>query len=278
MPELPEVETVCQALKPVLEGQSFREVQLNREGLRYPFTKDLSDNLTRSSITQVTRRAKYLLIHFEHGQTLVWHLGMSGCIIIESSINIPQEVGRHDHVLLTTSTNIRITYRDPRRFGFLMIKPSDQIQNLSPFNTLGPEPLDELALTGNIFHASLSRRATPLKNALLDQNLIAGLGNIYVSEALWRAKLSPLRLANTLSVNEASLLLREIRNVLKEAIAAGGSTLRDHKQPDGNIGYFQHSFKVYNRHSKKCGHCNKALIIKIVQSGRSTYYCPYCQK
>jgi formamidopyrimidine-DNA glycosylase len=275
MPELPEVETVCQALKPVLEGKSFLNVQLNRLNLRYPFPPHLTQELTKSPISEVKRRAKYLLIHFEHGSTLIWHLGMSGSVIIESP---PwNEWGRHDHVLMTTSSHYRITYRDPRRFGFLMIKPTADIQTINPFRTLGPEPLGDSLLTSVTFHKALSRRAMPVKNALLDQKLIAGLGNIYVSEALWRAKISPLRLSNTLNLTEVEILLEEIRVVLKEAIAAGGSTLRDHKQPNGKIGYFQHSFQVYNRADKICGHCRTTPILKIVQSGRATYYCPACQ-
>lgn len=277
MPELPEVETVCQALRPILEGQSIRNVRLNRKDLRYPFEADLTTELMRSPIHNVTRRAKYILINFNHGKTLIWHLGMSGSFTIEAPTNSKVQAGRHDHVILTTSTDYKITYRDPRRFGFLMLKPTEIIQTMSPFSNLGPEPLDTDSLDASTFYAALKRRATPLKNALLDQKVIAGLGNIYVSEALWRSKLSPLRLANTISLVSADILLREIRTVLKEAIAAGGSTLRDHRQPNGDVGYFQHSFQVYNRTNQLCSQCKDSSIRKIIQSGRSTYFCPKCQ-
>jgi formamidopyrimidine-DNA glycosylase len=277
MPELPEVETVCQALKPVLEGQSILKVQLNRLNLRYPFPPNLSEELTKSNVSEVKRRAKYLLINFEHGLTLIWHLGMSGNVVIERPDKPFLVSGPHDHVIMTTSKNYRITYRDPRRFGFLTTHPTKQIQDIRPFNSLGPEPLNNPLLTSVLFYNELSRRSIPIKNALLDQKLIAGVGNIYASEALWRAKISPLRLANSLTIDEAEILLREIRNVLIEAIAAGGSTLRDHKQPNGKIGYFQHAFNVYHRAEKLCGHCHITPVRKIVQSGRATYYCPVCQ-
>ena len=177
-----------------------------------------------------------------------------------------------------TSHNYKITFRDPRRFGFLLLNPTNQINSLNPFNILGPEPLGEPPLTAAVFHAGLKHRAIPIKNALLDQRIIAGLGNIYASEALWQARLSPLSLANTLSLRETGILLTEIQNVLRCAIAAGGSTLRDHFQPDGTIGYFQNSFKVYNRENLLCSYCKSTPITKFVQSGRSTYYCEKCQQ
>jgi len=277
MPELPEVETVCQALKPVLEGQTLQKIQLNRPNLRYPFPDNLESNLIHQPISTVKRRAKYLLVEFRHGLTLIWHLGMSGRVIIEHLDSLFLKPGPHDHVIFMTSNNHKITYRDPRRFGFLLLTASHQLLSLSPFKTLGPEPLDDPKLNSSVFHERLKCRAIPLKTALLDQRIIAGVGNIYASEALWQAKLSPLRLANTLDPTEAGILLYELQDVLRRAIAAGGSTLRDHARPNGDIGYFQHFFKVYDREHQRCDHCGLSTIIKISQSGRSTYYCRQCQ-
>ena len=278
MPELPEVETICQALKPLLEGKSFLKIQANRPDLRYPLPSNLDTTLKGGVISLVSRRAKYLLLNFNHGLTLVWHLGMSGRVIIENLNTSYSKSGPHDHVIFTTSHNYNITFRDPRRFGFLLLYPTDQIKNLKPFNLLGPEPLGETPLIASAFHAALKRRTTPIKNALLDQRIIAGLGNIYASEALWQARLSPRRLANTLSLKETEILLSEIQNVLRRAISAGGSTLRDYAQPNGDTGYFQYAFKVYNREHMICNYCQLTPITRFVQSGRATYYCEKCQK
>ncbi len=278
MPELPEVETVCQALKPVLEGQAFTKIQCNRQNLRYPLPLNMEGTLKDNTITLVVRRAKYLLLHFNHGLTLIWHLGMSGRVLIEEPGTSSVEAGKHDHVIFITTQKFKITFNDPRRFGFLLIRATDQIENSTPFNSLGFEPLSDCSLNTGKLYASLRRRAIPIKNALLNQNIIAGIGNIYASEALWQARISPLRLANTLNLEETNLLLNEIQDVLRRAIAAGGSTLRDHIQPNGNIGYFQHSFKVYNRANMPCHHCQTTLLTKMNQSGRATYYCEKCQQ
>ena len=278
MPELPEVETVCQALKPVLEGKSFLKIQLNRPDLRYPLPVNLEEKILQHLICNVRRRAKYLLIDFSHHLTLIWHLGMSGRIIIEDLKNPFGESSAHDHVIFTTSHHYRITYRDPRRFGFLQLVSTSQLENLKPFQTLGPEPLDDPAFNAQVFYDRLKSRNGPIKNVLLDQKIIAGIGNIYASEALWQAKLSPLRSANTLTLLETTLLLRELQDVLRRAIAAGGSTLRDHVRPNGDKGYFQHSFKVYNRENMLCVHCQITPLSKITQNGRATYYCQTCQQ
>jgi formamidopyrimidine-DNA glycosylase len=278
LPELPEVETVCRALKPVLEGHSFVQIQCNRPNLRYPLPINMEGELKGHTITGVRRRAKYLLVNFSHGLTLIGHLGMSGRVLIESSSAAYLKPGLHDHVMFTTSHQHRITLRDPRRFGFLLLQPTDQLEKISPFCSLGFEPLNDPSLTVSKFHASLTSRAVPIKNALLNQSIIAGLGNIYACEALWQAKISPLRLTNTLSFEETEFLLKEIKDVLTRAIAAGGSTLRDHIQPDGNIGYFQHSFKVYGRANQSCDHCKVTPLVKITQNGRATYYCGRCQR
>ena len=278
MPELPEVETICQALKPLLEGKSFLKIQANRPDLRYPLPLNLDTVLKDKVISLVSRRAKYLLLNFSHGLTLVWHLGMSGRVIIESSNTSYLKPGTHDHVIFTTSHHYKITFRDPRRFGFLLLYPTNQIKSLKPFNLLGPEPLGETSITASVFQAALKRRIMPIKNVLLDQKVIAGLGNIYASEALWQARVSPRRLANMLSLKETEILLTEIQSVLRRAISAGGSTLRDYAQPNGDTGYFQYAFKVYNREHLMCDYCQLSPITKIIQNGRATYYCEKCQQ
>ena len=294
MPELPEVETVCLALKPVIEGQSFTEIRLNRPDLRYPFPTNLASAVTGTKVLRVSRRAKYLLINFDNGQTLIWHLGMSGRVIIEnrdapllqpeSSPGNPagNSAGIHDHVIFTTAHNYKITYRDPRRFGFLLLSPTAQLNAFKGFARLGPEPLPEPGgephINAEEFHDRLKGQQRCIKSTLLDQNIIAGLGNIYVSEALWQAKISPFRAAKSLTLQETGTLLEEIQDVLKRAIAAGGSTLRDHVQPDGTSGHFQHYFKVYSRENTLCGQCRINSITRVVQNGRATYYCRYCQR
>jgi formamidopyrimidine-DNA glycosylase len=229
-------------------------------------------------ITGVRRRAKYILIDFSHGVTLIGHLGMSGRVLIEAPALVPIKPGLHDHVVFMTSHHYKITLRDPRRFGFLLLEPTRHLENLHPFCSLGFEPLGDHSKIASKFHAALGNRVVSLKSALLNQKIIAGLGNIYVCEALWQARISPLRLSNTLSLEETKILLREITDVLTRAIDAGGSTLRDHIQPNGNTGYFQHSFKAYNCANQPCGHCTVTLLTKIVQNGRATYYCEQCQQ
>lgn len=278
MPELPEVETVCRAIIPLLEGHTIIQVKQNRANLRYPFPATLAEELTRSRVIKVHRRAKYILVNFQHGTTLIWHLGMSGRVITEKAGESNVKVSPHDHIILTSSADFRITYRDPRRFGFMLLAPTKELENMNPFRLLGPEPLDEVNLCDKTFYDCLKDRSIPLKQALINQNIIAGLGNIYAAESLWQAKLSPFRLTNTLTLSEVAVLLREIRDVLRKAINAGGSTLRDHAQPNGDIGYFQHCFSVYNQNGKQCKHCVSTTIIKVIQNGRSTYYCPLCQK
>jgi formamidopyrimidine-DNA glycosylase len=278
LPELPEVETVCRALRPILEGQSFIKIQCNRPDLRYPLPFDMEGQLKERIITCVRRRAKYVLIDFNHDLTLIWHLGMSGRVLIDNPHTSDSKAGLHDHVIFLTCHKHKITFQDPRRFGFLLLKPTKQFENLSPFCSLGFEPLNDSSLMLSKFHASLMQRAVAIKSALLNQKIIAGLGNIYVSEALFQASISPLRLTDTLSLEETKILLKEIQDVLTRAIAAGGSTLRDHIQPDGNTGYFQHSFRVYNRENQLCEHCEVTPLTKITQNGRATYYCTKCQK
>ncbi|SFT63019.1 bifunctional DNA-formamidopyrimidine glycosylase/DNA-(apurinic or apyrimidinic site) lyase [Mesorhizobium sp. YR577] len=296
MPELPEVETVRRGLQPVLEGARIVSVEMRRPNLRYPFPERFAERLQGRTVTALGRRAKYLTAHIEDGPVLICHLGMSGSFRIETDgdLDIPgvfhherSKASAHDHVVfnLTTSKGdpARIVFNDPRRFGFMLF--AEGLAEDHPMLAgLGVEPTGN-ALDGKLLADLFRDKKTPLKAALLDQRLIAGLGNIYVSEALWRAGLSPLRAAGTIAVRgkkaaETSEKLADaIRSVIADAIAAGGSSLRDYVHTDGSLGYFQHSFSVYDREGVACptpgcaGH-----IERVVQSGRSTFYCPSCQR
>jgi formamidopyrimidine-DNA glycosylase len=292
MPELPEVETVRRGLSPILEQMRFILVEVNRPDLRFAFPASFGERLEGRSVLRLERRAKYILAHLDDGAVLIMHLGMSGRFIIEDGSSAEQP-GRfhdaaprrteHDHVVLHMSNGMRVIYNDVRRFGFMDLACSDKLGENRHFRALGLEPL------GNEFNASalarlFAHKKTPLKAALLDQSLIAGLGNIYVCEALHRAHLSPLREAGTLTLKdgeprpEAERLATSIRAVLGEAIEAGGSTLRDFAHADGSLGYFQHQFRAYGQAGAACR--NEACggrIERIVQSGRSTFYCVRCQ-
>ncbi|MGY5804530.1 bifunctional DNA-formamidopyrimidine glycosylase/DNA-(apurinic or apyrimidinic site) lyase [Rhizobium sp. LEGMi12c] len=294
MPELPEVETVRRGLAPSMEGAVLRELELRRNDLRFPFPADFARHVSGRGITSLSRRAKYLLIDLEDGKTIIAHLGMSGSFRVEAgaaetpgTFHHPRSKDeKHDHVvfhLTAASGDARVIYNDPRRFGFMDIVRRADMATHPFFRDLGPEP------TGNELGADyLAKRflgkAQPLKSALLDQKNIAGLGNIYVCEALWRSHLSPLRAAGTLVTDtgkptEALLTLVEaIREVIADAIAAGGSSLRDHIQTDGSLGYFQHSFSVYDREAQPCSTpgCG-GTVSRIVQAGRSSFYCASCQ-
>lgn len=292
MPELPEVETVRRGLAPVMEGAVIERLQLNRSDLRFPFPENLAAQVAGKRIVSLGRRAKYLLIDLEDGAVLVSHLGMSGSFRIEEAVqgrfhHERSKDEKHDHVvfhLLTAEGRARVLYNDPRRFGFLdLIKPGER--DVYPgLRDLGPEP------TGNSLDAAylagrFAGKVQPLKTALLDQKVIAGLGNIYVCEALWRAHLSPERKAATLVTSsgkpkkELLALTEAIREVIADAIAAGGSSLKDYVQADGSLGYFQHSFSVYDRTGEACRTpgCG-ATVSRMVQAGRSTFYCAACQK
>ncbi len=276
MPELPEVETVRKALAQTLEGNGFSQIQINRPDLRFPFPTGFQEQLQDQTILAVRRRAKYLLVDFDHGTTLIWHLGMSGRVIIENKDTRPTPYP-HDHVIFLTSQNHRVIYRDPRRFGFMLLTSTATLNNTKPFSILGPEPLEPLDKIMPIFIERLQKRSMPIKSALLDQNIIAGVGNIYASEALWQARISPLKSARQLTSIEIERLLKELQDVLQRAITAGGSTLRDHAQPNGEAGYFQHSFKVYAQQGTLCQSCQITALEKIIQNGRATYYCIMCQ-
>ncbi|MGY5777908.1 bifunctional DNA-formamidopyrimidine glycosylase/DNA-(apurinic or apyrimidinic site) lyase [Rhizobium sp. LEGMi135b] len=295
MPELPEVETVRRGLAPSMEGAVLRELELRRNDLRFPFPADFARHVSGRGITSLSRRAKYLLIDLEDGKTIVAHLGMSGSFRVEAG-RVAQTPGefhhprskdeKHDHVvfhLMGASGDARVIYNDPRRFGFMDIVRRADMGSHPFFRDLGPEPTGN-ELSADYLAKRFAGKAQPLKSALLDQKNIAGLGNIYVCEALWRSHLSPLRAAGTLVTDarkptEALLTLVEaIREVIADAIAAGGSSLRDHIQTDGSLGYFQHSFSVYDREAQPCSTpgCG-GTVSRIVQAGRSSFYCASCQ-
>lgn len=288
MPELPEVETVRRGLLPVLEGQVIAHADVRRPDLRRPLPERLADRLSGKHVIALRRRSKYLLLDLSSGETLIWHLGMSGRVLISgpegSSVETASYVHahaapeKHDHVILETDTGHRVTFNDPRRFGSMDMALTEAVEEHPLIAGIGPEPL------GNAFHedyllAHFKGRKAPVKSVLLDQRFVAGLGNIYVCEALFRAGISPRRSAGRISAARASALVPIIRTVLTEAIAAGGSSLRDHRQTNGELGYFQHAFKVYGREGKPCvtPDCN-AEIARLVQSGRSSFYCPHCQR
>jgi len=282
VPELPEVETVRRGLEPVITGRRILRADVRRAGLRWPFPERMAERLTGRRVEALRRRSKYLLADLDGGATLIAHLGMSGRMLVSGAtvgafhhaLAAPQ---KHDHVVLDFEEGARVTLNDARRFGAMDLWPTGDLEAHRLLAGLGPEPL------GNAFDAAvltrrLEGRVTPVKSVLLDQKVVAGLGNIYVCEALWRAGVSPLRLARDVSPREAEDLVIAIRAVLAEAIEAGGSSLRDHRQADGELGYFQHSFAVYGREDEPCRTpgCG-GVIARDVQSGRSSFHCPTCQ-
>jgi formamidopyrimidine-DNA glycosylase len=283
MPELPEVETVRQGLIPVMEGYVLTRVIQRRPDLRWPLPDRMVERLEGRRVERLGRRSKYILADIEGGETLLIHLGMSGRMLIEGTTagefaHQYGEHGKHDHVVFDTDAGARIVFNDARRFGAMDLTSTATIADHKWLSQLGPEPL------GNEFSAAvlakrLKGKMTPIKSALLDQKIVAGLGNIYVCEALFRSGISPKRLAGSLSAKRINVLVKEIRDTLREAIAAGGSSLRDYRQADGELGYFQHAFKVYGREGEACvtPNCSRT-IARLVQSGRSSFYCPRCQK
>jgi formamidopyrimidine-DNA glycosylase len=280
MPELPEVETVRRGLEPVLVGQTLCDVVCRRADLRTPFPDDFANRLEGQKVVEVGRRAKYLLIYFEGDLALLSHLGMSGCFKVFQAEVPPY--GPHDHVAFKTRSGVSVRYCDPRRFGRMDLVEAKELSAHPLLCGLGPEPLSN-AFDGRTLTQRLAGKARPLKTALLDQSVVAGLGNIYVAESLFRAKLSPRRKASSIKGLRAERLARAIRDVLVEAIAAGGTSLRDHRQVDGDLGYFQHQFAVYGRAGEPCLGCQekgrtRGVIRRMVQSGRTTYYCPICQR
>ncbi len=290
MPELPEVETVRLGLQPVLEGHVITQARIRRGDLRRPFPPRFAERLTGRKVEALTRRAKYILAALDSGETLVIHLGMSGRMSVYAQ-GKPRKLGnyvydvapasagegKHDHVVLETDAPARIVFNDHRRFGLMALVPTGTLEQDKLFSGLGVEPLSR-AFTALHLAQALAGKKTPIKSALLDQRVIAGLGNIYVCEALFRAGISPKRLAGSIRSERIAPLVAAIRKVLKDAIAAGGSTLRDHAQATGDPGNFQHHFLVYGREGQRCkGKGCRGTIKRIVQAGRSTFYCPACQ-
>ncbi len=296
MPELPEVETVRRGLAPVMEGGVIEKAIINRLNLRFPFPERFIQRLEGQKILSVGRRAKYLVLDLESGEILVMHLGMSGSFRIEMAEGVEapgvfhhprSDAKKHDHVIISVNGphgRADIIYNDPRRFGYMDLVARSEMDTNKHFANVGVEPTGN-ALDGDLISKLFAGKTAPLKATLLDQRLIAGLGNIYVCEALWRAGLSPTRKASTITrkdgkaTKRTELLAQSIREIIASAIEAGGSSLRDHKQTDGTMGYFQHTFNVYDQEGKPCKSegCN-SMIKRIVQSGRSTFYCPTCQR
>jgi formamidopyrimidine-DNA glycosylase len=279
MPELPEVETVMRGLMARLEGRVIIRALVNRPDLRWPMPPGLAARLTGARVLGFRRRAKYILMRLEGGESVLLHLGMSGRIIIGPGR--PNQETLHEHVVLETNEGWRVGFVDPRRFGSIDLVPTAAEDQHKLLAGLGPEPLGADFSVDSLSQALASKR-TPIKSALLDQKNVAGLGNIYVCEALFRAKLSPLRSAHTIPGARAARLVPEIKATLEEAIAAGGSSLRDYVQPDGELGYFQHAWKVYGREGEPCTGCPGgpvcAGVRRITQAGRSTFYCPRVQR
>ena len=269
MPELPEVETTVRGLRPVLEGQRIALVQLRRPDLRHPFPADLGQRLTGATVTGLSRRAKYGLIETDRGDTMVFHLGMSGRWRVD-----PSEVLPHDHLILETATQ-RLALNDARRFGSVDLLATTALADFPAFKALGPEPLGP-ELTAAYLHAALAGRIASIKLLLLDQRIVAGLGNIYVCEALHLAGISPKRGGGELSRAKLERLVAAIRSVLLSAIEAGGSTLRDYARPDGELGYFSKQFLVYGREGQPCA-CG-VTVARYAEGGRSTFWCPKCQR
>jgi len=271
MPELPEVETTVRGLRPVLEGHRLTNVEPRRADLRHAIPVDLRQRMTGATVTGLGRRAKYGLIETDRGDTLIFHLGMSGRWRID-----PEEIGKHDHLVLETDAGHRLALNDPRRFGSLDLVPTEDLDDFPAFKALGPEPLGP-ELSTDYLRDKLEGRTAPIKLLLLDQRVIAGLGNIYVCEALNVARINPRRPGGQVSRPQLKRLVAAIPEVLDAAIKAGGSTLRDYARPDGELGYFSKQFRVYGREGKECPY-DRGIIERQLDGGRSTFWCPKCQR
>jgi len=289
MPELPEVETVKRGLEPVLKGRRITRVETRRDGLRFPFPKGFARQLKDASFVQLTRRAKYIVAELDNGLSLLVHLGMTGRFTVLSpkgASNLGEFYfetaatkdadGPHDHVVFHFEEGLRVVYSDPRRFGMMDLVKTDQRHQHKLLKGIGVEPLGN-ELSGTYLAAKFKNKAAPLKAALLDQRIIAGLGNIYVCEAMYRARLSPKRKAGSVKLEKLEEMVRHIRDILNEAILAGGSTLQDFQGTNGARGEYQQRFQVYDREGEPCPSCARP-IKRIVQSGRSSFYCSHCQK
>lgn len=283
MPELPEVETVCRGIAPALKGRKFAQVVTRRGNLRTPFPKDFCGRIEGKRVTHITRRAKYILIYLKNGPVLVIHLGMSGSLVIHPKGKAPA-LRTHDHVIFTLDNGMEMRFHDPRRFGLMALVDESELATHPLFAHLGPEPLDK-TFTAAYLQAALQGRKIPIKPAIMNQEIVVGVGNIYASEALYLAHISPLRPANALKPKEYQALVEAIRHTLQAAIKSGGSTLRDYVRSTGDKGWFQLALNVYQREGLPCL-CSASkdtmksspLVKKIVQQARATYYCPRCQK
>jgi formamidopyrimidine-DNA glycosylase len=287
LPELPEVETVRLGIAPALEGRTITHAETRRGDLRRPFPKGFAARLAGRTVKRLRRRAKYILADLDSGETLVIHLGMSGRMTVQAAGKAAKKIGtyvhdigeglsKHDHVVLETDAPARILFNDHRRFGLMDLVPTDRLEDDKLFKDIGIEPLSP-GFNARHLATALDGKKTPIKSALLDQRVVAGLGNIYVSEALFRSHISPKRLAGSLKPEEIGRLVPAIKKVLRDAIKAGGSSLRDHARPDGELGMFQHRFLVYDREGQPCKLGCRDTVKRIVQAGRSTFYCPKCQ-
>ncbi len=275
MPELPEVETIRRGMEDALLNKEIKQVKVNRYDLRVNLPRDFASQLTGKIVRSIKRRGKYIIMNMGKDINVILHMGMSGRINIFPP-SAPYIAKKHDHVVFTMDDGTCFAFEDPRRFGMIYIAGKDW-QKQKPFIAMGAEPLDDWS--GDDLFQALKNKKAPIKSALLEQRVVAGLGNIYVCEALFRAKINPKRPSNSISHEEAGSIAAHSCDILIEAIKAGGSSLKDYKHTDGSLGYFQHGFSVYNREGSKC--CNKncaSNIERIVQSGRATFYCPSCQK
>ena len=285
MPELPEVETVRRGLAPAMEGKRILRVETHRKDLRFPFPAKFAHRLEGARVRHLGRRAKYLVGELSTGEALIMHLGMTGRFTVEAAKHkkrpgdFHHETGgheKHDHVVFEMQGGVRVTFNDARRFGFMHLWPGEDLAAYPGFLGMGPEPISN-AFSGAYLAEAFAGRKAPVKAALLDQRVVAGLGNIYVSEALFRAGIDPKKLAGSIRRDRLERLATQVRAVIEEAIAAGGSTISDFGAPDGELGYFQHRFRVYDKEGKPCPVCAKP-IRRLVQSGRSTFYCASCQR
>ena len=276
MPELPEVETVMRGLSSRMDGRVLAEVEVRRPDLRWPLPDRMAERLTGRRILGLRRRAKYILVDLDDGTSWMIHLGMSGRMLISDGPKPPLET--HDHVVFRTEDGTWVKFNDARRFGMMDLWPTQEVERHKLLKGIGPEPLGN-AFNGPALESALAGKYTPIKAALLDQKVVAGVGNIYACEALHRAGIAPRRLALNVWGGRAERLADAVKSVLTEAIAAGGSSLRDHRQVSGELGYFQHTFRVYDREGEGCPtpECG-GTVKRLVQSGRSTFYCPRCQR
>jgi formamidopyrimidine-DNA glycosylase len=281
MPELPEVETVRRGLLPAMEGKRILRVETRRKDLRFPFPANFNQRLQGARVKHLGRRAKYLVGELSTGEALIMHLGMTGRFTVAGKkpgkfVHETGKDGKHDHVVFDMEGGRRVVFNDARRFGLMDLWPVKEIESYPAFDGLGPEPVSN-AFSAEYLAEAFAGKKTPVKAALLDQKVVAGLGNIYVCEALFRAGISPKRLAGSIRRDRLDKLAAAVRDVINEAIKAGGSTISDFGTPDGELGYFQHRFRVYDREGKPCPTC-RAPIRRLVQSGRSSFYCGSCQR